>query len=120
MILETGYEYYTKNTVDSFLGKLSAEGYFVHDSETSYHGYIKLLGKKRPLFDCKIIDGRYNYSLAAAGIRITIDALLGDDHSINGFAYVKGKNDMPVSGGAVRRVRISDGKEEKVGTWQKR
>lgn len=120
MVFETGYEYYTKNTVNSYLGKLSVDGYFVHESETSYHGYIKLLGKKRPLLDCKIINGRYNYSLEAAGMRITIDALVGDDHSINGFAIVEGKKDMPVSGGAVRRVRISDGKEEKVGTWQKR
>lgn len=118
MVFETGYEYYTKNTVDSFLGKLTAEGYFVHDSETSYHGYIKLLGRKRPLLDCKIIDGRYNYSLEAAGMRITIDAFVGDDHSINGYAIVAGKKDMPVSGGAVRRVRISDGKKEAVGTWQ--
>lgn len=118
MVFETGYEYYTENTVESFLGKLKAEGYFVHDSETEYRGYIKILGKKRPLFNCRIIDGRYNYAVEAAGMTLVIDALVTDDHAINGFARAKGQKDMKVSGGAVRRVRLSDGHEENVGTWK--
>lgn len=119
MVFESGYEYYTKNTVESFLGRLKAEAYFVHTSYDEYSGYIKILGKKRPLLDCRIIDGRYNYAVEAAGIKIVIDALVGDDHSINGFASAPGKSDMKISGGAVRRVRLSNGFEEKVGSWRK-
>lgn len=119
MVFETGYEYYTKNTVESFLGKLKAEGYFVHTSNDEYSGYLKLLGKKRPLLDCRIVDGRYNYAVEAAGMKIVIDALVGDDLSINGFASAPGKSDMKISGGAVRRVKLSDGFEEEVGSWQK-
>lgn len=118
MVFESGYEYITENSIDSFLGKLKAEGHFIHDSYDDYHGYIKILGKKRPMFDCRIIDGRYNYAVEAVGMKIVIDALVTDDHAINGYAYATGKKDMKVSGGAVRRIRLSDGFEEKVGTWK--
>lgn len=117
MLFEPGYEYYTQNTIDSFMGSLKAEGYFVHDSETTYHGWVKILGKKRPLYHCEIIDGYYNYCLDAVGLKITIHAFVSEDHAINGYACARGKANMPVGGGAVRRVRIADGKTEKIGTW---
>ncbi len=118
MVFENGYEYITDNTIDSFLGKLRGEGHFIHESYDNYHGYIKVLGKNRPLLDCKIIDGRYNYAVEVVGMRIVLDALVTDDHAINGFGYAKGKKDMKVTGGAIKRIRLSDGYEEKVGTWQ--
>lgn len=119
MLFEPGYEYYTENTIDSFMGKLKAEAYFVHDSETVYHGWIKVLGKKRPLYNCEIIDGNYNYCVDAVGLHITINALVHENHEITGFAYAAGKAKMPVSGGAVRRVRLSDGAKEAVDDWRK-
>ena len=118
MIYETGYEYYTENIIQSFLGKLKAEGYFVHDSETEYHGWVKLVGKKRPLYRCTIQDGRYNYWLDAIGLHINIDCEVRDDYAIRGLAYAMGKEPMKVMGGGTTcRVSLADGQKEDLKHW---
>mgnify|MGYP003296419169 CR=1 FL=1 len=119
MIFELGYEYYTEHPFDCFVGKFNLEGCLVHDTVDTYHGYLKLLGKKHPLYECKIVDGRYNYKVDAFGMTLTIDAFVDDDLGISGTAMFPGKRSAKVDGGAVRRVRISDGSVEKVGTWKK-
>ena len=71
------------------------------------------------LYDCRIVDGRYNYKLDAIGLHITIDALVGDDDwSITGTASAKGHDPMAVEGGTVKRIRLSDGAEEAVDRWR--
>lgn len=118
MIFEQGYEYYTDHVVDSFLGKLKVLGYFVQDSPESFHGWLHVLGKKRPVIDAKMIDGRYSYAIKAVGLKISIESELTESLALDGYGYANGKAPMKFHGGAVKRVRISDGKEEAVGTWQ--
>ena len=118
MIFEQGYEYYTDNIAESFLGDLRIKGWFVQDSPTEYHGWLHVLGKKRPVIDAGIVNGDYRYAIRAIGLKIVIEAHLSESHSLDGFGYTKGKAPMKFYGGAYKRVRISDGKEEDVGTWQ--
>ena len=119
MVYETGYDYYTHNIIHSFMGKLKVDGYFHPDSPDRYHGWIKVLGKKRELYDCTITDGRYQYKLDAIGLHIAIDAVVGDDDwSITGIATAAGHDPMPVEGGTVKRIRLSDGSEESLDRWR--
>ena len=104
MLFEPGYTYETKNIVKSFLGTMKADGFFDPVSETEYGGWIKVAGKKRPLYDCRLIDGKYyDYSFDVLGYTVTIHAHIEDDGEIIGNAVVAGKKPMPCPGGIVRR-----------------
>lgn len=104
MLFEPGYTYETKNIVKSFLGTMKADGFFDPVSETEYGGYIKVAGKKRPLYDGRLIDGKYyDYSFDVLGYTVTIHAHIEDDGEIIGNAVVAGKKPMPCPGGIVRR-----------------
>lgn len=108
MLLEPGYTYHTRNIVDSFMGKLKIDGEFIHNSTYEYQGWLKVLGKKRILQDCKIIDGEYDYWFSVIGLHMHIHAKVTDEGEILGVATASGHAPMPVTGGAVKRVRLSD------------
>lgn len=110
MLFQPGYTYETKNIVKTFLGTMKADGFFEPVSETEYGGYIKVAGKKRPLHDCKLIDGKYyDYSFDVLGYTVTIHAHIEDDGEIVGNAIVAGKTPMPCPGGIVKRTEKATG-----------
>ena len=119
MLFDIEHEYYSIHPVNCFIGKFNLEGFMVHDTPETYHGYLKILGKKHYIYDCKVIDGRYNYKINAFGMTINVDAFVDEeDMSIGGTMYFPGNRTAEVKGGAVRRVRLSDGYSEEIGTWQ--
>lgn len=110
MLFQPGYTYETKNVVKSFLGTMKADGFFEPVSETEYGGYIKVAGKRRPLYDCKLIDGKhYDYSFDVLGYTVTIHAHIEDNGEIVGDATVAGKKPMPCPGGIVKRTEKATG-----------
>ena len=110
MRFQPGFTYETKNIVKSFLGTMKADGFFEPVSETEYDGWIKVAGKRHPLHDCKLIDGKYyDYSFDVLGYTVTIHAHIEPDGEIVGNAVVAGKKPMPCPGGIVKRTDKATG-----------
>ena len=121
MLFEPGYTYNTKNIVKSFLGTMKADGFFEPVSETEYGGWIKVAGKRRPLYDCKLIDGKYyDYSFDVLGYTVTIHAHITDAGEIIGDAVVAGKKPMPCPGGVVKRTEKATGAVDTDYHWPNR
>lgn len=113
MRLEPGYIYYCRNHVKSFLGPLNIRGEFEQEDDVHFHGKLKVLGKWCPLVDCRVTeDEEYQYSFDVIGYHISIFAHVSDKGEISAYATCKGKKDMPVTGGLMDRVSLTDGHKD--------
>ena len=106
MIMDLGYTYHCRVFVKSFLGPLDIPGEFEQVDRYHFKGKLRVLGKWRPMKDCIVTeDEEYQY-----GIRIY--AHLTDEGEILSYATARGKKNMPVEGGFLKRVSHADGHEE--------
>ena len=63
--------------------------------------------------DCIVTeDEEYQYGFDVIGYRIRIYAHLTDEGEILSYATARGKKNMPVEGGFLKRVSHADGHEE--------
>ena len=113
MIMDLGYTYHCRVFVKSFLGPLDIPGEFEHVDRYHFKGKLRVLGKWRPMKDCIVTeDEEYQYGFDVIGYRIRIYAHLTDEGEILAYATARGKKNMPVEGGFLKRVSHADGHEE--------
>ena len=101
MIMDLGYTYHCRVFVKSFLGPLDIPGEFEQVDDHHFRGKLKVLD-----------DEEYQYGFDVIGYRIRIFAHLTDDGEILAYATARGKKNMPVEGGFLKRVSHADGHEE--------